>query len=106
MKVDITERLTFFGGLYELDQNPELGMQFMYWTVVALTVLVYKLGFAKKLSLWKNIVVYGCLMFGCLILTFFAAFLPIAEGLFFTALFLGIYRFRLYLHRRKQTQSV
>ena len=102
MEANITERLTFFAALFEIDQNPEQGMWYLYFTVLILSVIVYKLGFARKLTLLKNIIVYISLAFGCTILTFFAAFLPMAEGLLIIALFLGIYRFRLFLHRRAQ----
>ena len=102
MEANITERLSFFASLFEIDQNPEQGMWYLYFTVLILSLIVYKLGFARKLTLIKNIIVYISLAFGCTILTFFAAFLPMAEGLLFIALFLGIYRFRLFLHRKTQ----
>ena len=105
MEANITERLTFFASLFEIDQNPERGMWYLYFTVFILSTIVYKLGFAKKLPPLKNIVIYICLAFGCTILTFFAAFLPMAEGLFIIALFLGIYRFRLFLHRKAQSNN-
>lgn len=106
MEVNITERLTFFAALFEIDQNPEQGMWYLYFTVLILSIIVYKLGFARQLSILKNVVIYLSLALGCTILTFFAAFLPIAEGLFMIALFLGIYRFRLYLHRKAQSNNV
>lgn len=105
MEPNITERLTFFASLYEIDQNPTQGMWYLYFTVLILSVIVYKLGFARQLSVLKNVIVYISLAFGCTILTFFAAFLPIAEGLFFIAMFLGIYRFRLFLHRKAQSNN-
>ena len=105
MEANITERLTFFASLFDIDQNPEQGMWYLYVTVLILSVIVYKLGFARELTLLKNIVIYISLAFGCTILTFFAAFLPIAEGLFIIALFLGIYRFRLFLHRKAQSNN-
>ncbi|WP_050614645.1 YlaH-like family protein [Bacillus testis] len=104
--MDVSERLSFFAALFEVDKNPDAGMWYLYLTVLVLTIIVYNLGFAKKLSLLQNIIIYACLAFGCTILTFFAAFLPMAEGLFFTALFLGIYRFRLHLHRKSQNKKI
>ena len=76
MEANITERLTFFASLFEIDQNPEQGMWYLYVTVLILSVIVYKLGFARELTLLKNIVIYISLAFGCTILTFFAAFSP------------------------------
>ncbi|MGN1401852.1 MAG: YlaH-like family protein [Bacillus sp. (in: firmicutes)] len=102
MESTITERMTFFAALFEIDKNPETGMWYLYLTILVLASIVYKLGFAKKLLWWQNVIIYGCLAFGCTILSFFAAFLPIAEGLFITALFLAIYRLRLHLHRKQQ----
>ncbi|MEH6942773.1 YlaH-like family protein [Bacillus sp. JJ722] len=102
--MDITERLTFFASLFEVDKNPETGMWYLYITILILCALVYHLGFAKKLTILQNIIIYTCLIFGCTLLTFFAVFLPMAEVLFITALFLAIYRFRLHLHRKAQNQ--
>lgn len=105
MEVDVAKSLTFFASLFEVDKDAKQGMRYLYVTVFILTAIVYKLGFAKKLSILKNIIIYACLALGCTILTFFAAFLPIAEALFFTALFLAIYRFRLHLHRKAQKSA-
>lgn len=105
MEINVAERLTFFASLYEVDKNPEAGMWYLYITIFLMTVLVYKLGFAKKLSILKNVVIYICLGLGCTLLTFFAVFLPIPEVLFFTALFLGIYRLRLHLHRKAKNSA-
>jgi hypothetical protein len=102
METNVAERLTFFASLYEVDKNPETNMWYLYLTIFAISVITYKLGFAKKLSLFKNIIIYACLALGCTVLTFFAVFLPITEVLFFTALFLAIYRFRLHLHRKEK----
>ncbi|MGM9923311.1 MAG: YlaH-like family protein [Bacillus sp. (in: firmicutes)] len=100
--MDITERLSFFASLFEVDQNPETGVPYLYITVLVLCALVYHLGFAKKLTILQNIIIYVCLILGCTILTLFALFLPMAEVLTVTALFLAIYRFRLHLHRKAQ----
>ncbi|MDX8359943.1 MULTISPECIES: YlaH-like family protein [Bacillaceae] len=93
--MDVSSRLSFFASLYQVDDNPELGMWLLYITIFALSIVVYKLGFAKKLPLLKNIVIYAFLALGCTVLTFFGAFLPMAEGLFFAAVILIIYKIRL-----------
>ena len=59
-----------------------------------MSAIVYKLGFAKKLRLLQNLVIYIFLFIGCLVLTFLAFFLPIVEGLIVAALILIIYRVR------------
>ncbi len=49
--VDIMERLSFFPALYNVTENPKVGMWLIYITIVALSIVVYKLGFAQKLPL-------------------------------------------------------
>ncbi|WP_019152940.1 YlaH-like family protein [Robertmurraya massiliosenegalensis] len=98
--LDITERLTFFAALFKVDDNPKLGMWLLYITVIVLCVIVFKLGFARKLPLLQNVIIYAFLVFGCTILTFFAVFLPIAEGLVVAALILIIYKIRLHQERK------
>ncbi len=71
-------------------------MWLLYITIFVLAAVVYRLGFAKKLPLLKNVIIYVLLALGCTILTFFAVFLPIAEGLVVAALVLIIYKVRLY----------
>lgn len=102
--VNVNERLTFFGRLYGLDTNPELGMWLLFITIFVLSIIVYVLGFARKIKLWQNIVIYIAMFFGCLILTFFGAFLPVAESLIVAAIVLGLYRFR--LHRERKAGNI
>ncbi len=101
--MDITEFLSFFAALYNVEENPTLGMWLLYGTIIVLCIVVYKLGFAKKLPLAKSAVVYLFLVLGCTILTFFAVFLPIAEGLVVAALILIIYKIR--LNQQKKLES-
>ncbi|WP_442905279.1 YlaH-like family protein [Jeotgalibacillus sp. ET6] len=100
--VNVEDRLSFFPALYRVDVNPEMGMWFLYFTIIALSILVYKLGFAKKLPLLKSAVIYIFLILGCTVLTFLAIFLPITEGLIIAALILIIYKIRL---RREQAKG-
>ncbi len=97
------ERLSFFASLYQVHDNPERGMWLLYITVFILSAIVYRLGFAKQLPLLKNIIIYVLLALGCTILTFFAVFLPIAEGLVIAAIVLIIYKIRL---RQSQQQKM
>src|SRR5699024_10332596 len=62
--------------------------------------LVYVLGFARKIKLWQNVVIYIVMFVGCIMLTFFGAFLPVAESLAVAAVVLGLYRFRLHQERK------
>ncbi len=97
------ERLSFFASLYQVHDNPERGMWLLYITVFILSAIVYRLGFAKQLPLLKNVIIYVLLALGCTILTFFAVFLPIAEGLVIAAIVLIIYKIRL---RQSQQQKM
>ncbi len=76
-------------------------MWLLYLTIVGLSILVYKLGFAKKLPLGKSIVIYLFLIVGCTVLTFLGIFLPVAEGLVVAALILIIYKVRLNNEKKK-----
>jgi hypothetical protein len=100
--LDIQERLSFFAALYRVDENPEAGMWYLYLTVFGLCILVYQLGFAKKLPLLKNVVVYVVMALGCTLLSFFAVFLPMGEALVIASLVLGIYRIRLHNSRKEE----
>ncbi|MBM7095962.1 MULTISPECIES: YlaH-like family protein [Alteribacter] len=84
-------------------QNPE-NFLFAYWMLFLLinimTVLVFNLGFARKLPVLKMVVVYVMMLFGNLFITFLAFSLPIIESLFVAAVVLGVYRIQ--MRRRKK----
>jgi hypothetical protein len=101
----VTERLSFFASLYRVEENPTLGMWLLYITIIALSVLVYKLGFAKKLPVLKSAVIYFFLAAGSTVLTFLGIFLPVAEGLVVAALILIIYKVRLHNHKKEEVSS-
>ena len=73
--------------------------------VFILSAIVYKLGFAKSLKLWQNAVIYLFLFIGCILLTFFAFFLPMVEGLLVAALILILYKSRLWREKREEKQA-
>lgn len=101
----VQERLSFFAALFKVDQNPSLGMWLLYITIVLLSILVFKLGFAKKLPIVKSAVIYAFLIFGCTVLTFLGVFLPVAEGLVVAALILIIYKIRLHQEKKQQASA-
>ncbi|KGX88772.1 membrane protein [Pontibacillus litoralis JSM 072002] len=82
------------------------GALILYVIILTLSIITFKLGFAKKLPIFKSIIVYAFLALGCIILTVpLGISLPIAEGLLVSTLVLAIYRLR--LHReRKERNSV
>ncbi|RFU60017.1 YlaH-like family protein [Bacillus sp. V59.32b] len=98
----IQERLSFFAALFNVDKNPDAGMWYLYITVFLLCVIVYQLGFAKKLPVFKNVIIYTVMAFGCTLLSFLAVFLPVAEGLVIAGLVLGIYKLRLHNHKKEE----
>ncbi|WML49392.1 YlaH-like family protein [Neobacillus sp. PS3-34] len=103
--MDVTERLSFFAALYRVGDQPTVGMWLLYFTIVALSIVVYKLGFAKKLPIAKSIVIYLFLFIGCTLLTFLGIFLPVAEALVVAALILVIYKIRLHQQKKQQAEA-
>ncbi|WP_225986179.1 YlaH-like family protein [Psychrobacillus glaciei] len=87
--------------IYETMPSFDIAGYVLYLVIFLLSVVVYKLGFAKKLRLGQNIVIYAFLLIGCLMLTFLAFFLPVVEGLIVAALILIIYKIRLRLERKQ-----
>ncbi|MFJ5713455.1 YlaH-like family protein [Neobacillus sp. NPDC093127] len=85
------------------DVKTAVWLQYLY--IVILSAIVYKLGFAKKLPLLKNIVIYFCLLIGCFVMLIFSYALPIAEGLAGAALLLIIYKIRLHQTKKQQTEA-
>ncbi|MCP8970292.1 YlaH-like family protein [Ectobacillus ponti] len=98
-------RMTFFGKLFRVDENPETGMWMLYAAVVVLSIIVYNLGFARKLPVLQTVIVYVLLLAGCTVLTFFAVFLPVAEGLVAAAIVLGIYKLRLHQSKKQRAEG-
>jgi len=91
--------------LYENLPSYEIAGYVVFILVFALSALVYKLGFAKKLKLSQNIIIYAFLFLGCIMLTFFALFLPMIEGLIVAALILIVYKTRLWREKREEQQA-
>ena len=89
------ERMTGISRLiYENAPDIDTGGMILFVLVLLLSAFVYKLGFARKIKWWQNIIVYVSLALGCLILTFLAIYLPVVEGLLVAAAILILYRAR------------
>ncbi|WP_088005809.1 YlaH-like family protein [Indiicoccus explosivorum] len=73
--------------------------------IFLLSVVVYKLGFAKKLPFWQNFIIGIFLLVGGFVLTFLAIFLPVVEGLLIAALILVLYKIRLWREKRENAAS-
>lgn len=78
---EVSENLSFFAMLFRVDENPQTGMWLLYGTILVLAIIVFKLGFARRLPILKALVIYLFLIFGRTFLTFLGIFLPVAEGL-------------------------
>ncbi|WP_174733783.1 YlaH-like family protein [Mesobacillus harenae] len=104
--MDVSERLSFFAALFRVDENPAMGMWLLYITIILLSIVVYKLGFAKKLPLFQTILIYIFLILGCTVLTFLGVFLPVAEGLIVAALILIIYKIRLHQQKKQDAANL
>lgn len=89
--------------LINLTNDTELSMWIMYGLIVLLSIVVYHLGFAKKLSIIKMLITYVLLLVGCTFLTFLALRIPIVEALLASVFVLGIYKIR--LHQSKKNKS-
>ncbi|MDQ0231315.1 YlaH-like family protein [Metabacillus malikii] len=103
--MNVEDRLSFFPSLYRVTENSDLGMWMLYITIFLLSVIVYKLGFAKKLPILKSVIIYIFLALGCTVLTFLGIFLPIAEGLVVAALILIIYKIRLHQSKKQEAEQ-
>ncbi|HLR65039.1 MAG TPA: YlaH-like family protein [Pseudogracilibacillus sp.] len=77
-----------------------------YLANVVLSIIAYKLGFARTLPLLKSFFVYICLFIGVFVITIFSIMdLPITEALFIVSLVLVIYRTRLHFERKNRQQK-
>lgn len=76
-----------------MDVETILG-RYGYYIIFLLTVVVYQLGFSRKLPILKAVIVYVVIALGCVPLTILAAQLPIVEALLITIVFLIIVHVR------------
>ena len=92
--------------IYENMPSYEVAGYVVFILVFILSAIVFKLGFARELPLLKNIVIYTFLFLGCLMLTFFAFFLPMIEGLMVAALILIVYKSRMWREKREEKKAM
>lgn len=91
--------------IYENMPSYEVAGYVVFILVFILSAIVFKLGFARELPLLKNIIIYTFLFFGCIMLTFFAFFLPMIEGLIVAALILIVYKSRMWREKREEKKA-
>ena len=92
---------------YIVDQY---GIDNIFWIMYVinfiLSAIAYKLGFARKLTFWKNVFVYSMLLVGNYLTTIFSIMkMPMTETLIIIVIVLAIYRTRMYLQRKSQNAS-
>ncbi len=91
--------------IYENMPSYEVAGYVVFILVFILSAIVFKLGFARELPLMKNIIIYTFLFLGCIMLTFFAFFLPMIEGLIVAALILIVYKSRMWREKREEQKA-
>ncbi|OLO40743.1 hypothetical protein BTR23_04520 [Alkalihalophilus pseudofirmus] len=86
-------------------ENPQMGL-WVYLAIVALSILVFNLGFARKLPVLKLVIVYVALFVGCIIMFFLALMgAPIIEVLLISTVILGIYKLRMLQRKREEARG-
>ncbi|MED4476164.1 YlaH-like family protein [Oceanobacillus caeni] len=89
----------------------QYGVENIFWIFyvlnLILSVIAYKLGFARKLPLLQSVIVYILLLVGVYILTIFSTVMrmPSVESLIVINLVLAIYRTRLHFQRRAKKEN-
>src|SRR5699024_4370390 len=78
----------------------------LYFINLILSIIAYKLKFARELQIMTEIFIYIMHAISVFILTIFNLMdFPITESLIIISLVLGIYRFRLHLTRKKEAKE-
>ena len=91
--------------LINITHDIHLSMWILYGLIVVLCIVVYHLGFAKKLSILKSLIIYVLLMIGCSFLTFLALRIPIVEALLASVFVLGVYKVRLHQSKKQKATT-
>ncbi|WP_085524114.1 YlaH-like family protein [Tuberibacillus sp. Marseille-P3662] len=87
--------------LFENPVTDDVAFYLLWATIFVLSIIVYKLGFARKLPVLKAAIIYCLMFFGCFMLAILALQLPITGALFFSTLVLTIYKIRLKKSKQK-----
>lgn len=96
-----TFELSYAAKLVGLPESGQPGFWMLFGIITVLSIIVYILGFAKKLSFGKNMVIYILLAIGCFPITIFGMRYPIAEVLVISAMVLAIYKIRLHQSKKE-----
>lgn len=87
-------------------ENPWYGF-YAFLAIVILAIIVFNLGFARELPILKKVIVYTTLFIGCFVLWLleFAFGAPMIAVLIISGAILGIYRYRLHIHRNENHKA-
>ncbi|MFV8826997.1 YlaH-like family protein [Alkalihalobacterium sp. APHAB7] len=86
-------------------ENPDMGI-WVYLGIVALSIVVFNLGFARKLPVLKLVIVYIALFIGCIVMFFLALMgAPIVEVLLISTAVLGVYKLRMLQRKREEAEG-
>src|SRR5699024_2490198 len=89
-----------------VEWNQENAYWIFYFINLILAIAAYELGFAKKLSPIKTIIIYILLLLGNYILTIFSVLkIPMTESLIIITIVLVIYRKRLHYQRKAKEEN-
>jgi len=86
------------------------GIDNIFWVFYIINllfaVIAYELGFAKKLSPIKTVIVYLLLLVGNYVITIFSLLkMPMTESLIIITIVLAIYRTRLHFQRKANNNN-
>ncbi|HET7629541.1 MAG TPA: YlaH-like family protein [Bacillales bacterium] len=91
-----------FARLYGIEgEHPQRAFWLLYATILFLSAVVYRLGFARKLPLLKNVVIFIFLAVGCFVMTIFAERFPVVKCLIVIAVVFGGYKWRLHRSNKR-----
>ncbi|MGJ9383934.1 hypothetical protein CR203_02180 [Salipaludibacillus neizhouensis] len=86
-------------------ENAVMAYFVMYLIINALSIVVFNLGFARKLPILKTVVVYVVMFLGNFIITILSFSLPIIESLLIAAVILGVYKIQLRRHKKEEAMA-
>ena|SRR5690625_1848642 len=81
--------------IHEWTGSSQTSLYVFYIVVLVLSIINYKLGFAKKLPILKSALIYVLLALGAIILTILGLQLPVAEIMVIGAIILAVVRLKL-----------
>jgi hypothetical protein len=89
-----------------VELNQDNAYWIFYFINLIFAIAAYELGFAKKLSPVKTVIIYILLLLGNYIITIFSVLrMPMTESLIIITVVLAIYRTRLHYQRKARKEN-